>query len=257
MDGYPLNLILTVATASATIFLGFLPAKSIRAEFFARETLRAGLAWLLVAIVSPPAILHYPLIFALVCLAASWQFRKDNILNAKMWLSLASGLGISIGVMLILAVTPKASGYPPGLSQPGEALLLASIYLGGAVIGLAYVCLILNQNVSMNSGVTNNLVQRYAGLLLILALVRAAALLVSFGAAPGYLGRQWVALRSPAHGVSEAVTLFVLAVLVLPALAFYSKRATRLASRVQPTRALVAICLIGFMAEILARLLVL
>ena len=63
MDGNPLNLILAVATASATIFLGFLPTKNIRTTFFARETLKAAIAWIFVAMATPPQIVHYIFLF--------------------------------------------------------------------------------------------------------------------------------------------------------------------------------------------------
>ena len=74
MDGFPFDLILTVATATATIFLGFLPTASIRSSFFSRATLKAALAWGLVTLLTPPAIMHYPFFFALLCGGAWRQF---------------------------------------------------------------------------------------------------------------------------------------------------------------------------------------
>lgn len=247
MDVYPLNLILAVATAAATLFLGYLPTKSISCAFFARETTKAAAAWGLIAVTSPVAIFHYPIIFAFLLLVARHKFHRDNAFSGKLWLSFAAGLGISIGVMLILAVTPKA--FPPVLSQMQEAELLASIYVGGGIIGLAYVCYVLTISVSTNSGVTNGVVRRYVGLLLALVLVHAALLLFTLGAMPNILLTEYENTEGMVH--------FGLVFLVLPALAFYSLQATRLSSRVQPTRALAAICLLGFFAEVLARLLVL
>lgn len=254
MDVYPLDLILAVATASATIFLGFLPTKYVSSAFFARETLKASIAWIVVAIASPLQIFHYPLILAIICLAAWGKFRDDHAFSGKLWLNLASGLGISIGVIFILAVTPQA--YPPGLSQLSATLLLASIYLGGAVIGLAYVSYVLTKSMSIYSSISSRLVEHYVGLMLSLILARAAVLLITFGVAAVFQVGEWVAIRNPTE-MSEAVSLFGLAVLILPAMSFYAKRASSFSSRVQPTRALLAICLFGLLAEVLARLLVL
>ena len=55
----------------------------------------------------------------------------------------------------------------------------------------------------------------------------------------------------------QAILLLGLVVVVLPVLAIFAERATRLASRIQPTRFLVAICLLGFLTEVLARFLAL
>jgi len=261
MDGYPVNLILTVAIASATLFLGFLPTKKIRPEFFARETLWAALGWLIVAVLSPPAILHYPLILGVLCLAAWWQFREDNLFKAKMWLTLASALGISVGVILILAVTPRAN--PPGIPLLNETLLLSSIYLGGVIIGLAYVCFALTQGANVKSGISHSMVYRHVVLLQILALTRAAVLLGScyysdIGLKPRPTGSPY----HPSHfllayGPRLELLLLGLAVVFLPALAFLAKRAAHFSSRVQPIRILIAVCAVGFLAEILARLLAL
>ncbi|HEY0256378.1 MAG TPA: hypothetical protein VGC39_02960, partial [Candidatus Methylacidiphilales bacterium] len=163
MDVFPLNLVLTVVVASATIFLGFLPSRNIRSPFFAQEVFKALVAWIVIAVFSPPGIQHYYGFIAILCFGSWWQFRRDKALSGKMWLSIVSGLGISIGVMLILAVTPRA--YPPGLSNLGQTLLLASIYLGGAVIGLAYISYALIQGSSTQSGATKDQIQRHIGLL--------------------------------------------------------------------------------------------
>jgi len=263
MDLYPLNLILAIATASATIFLGFLPTKNISSTFFANETGKAILAWGLVAVMSSSKILHFPIMLAFFCFAAWWNFGRDRALSGKMWLSVASGLGISIGVMTILAVTPQAN--PPGLPQLNETLLLASIYLGSAIIGLAYVCFALVQGT--NSGVTQGVIQRYVGLLFGLTLLRAAAMLAS-AFLPGVRAnafsdlkipaRIWTEIGIPIETVREtllfSIILLILTVMVLPALAFLAKRATEFSSRIQPTRFLIAIMFFGFMTEFFARI---
>ena len=278
MDAYPFNLILAVATASASIFLGFLPTKSISSSFFTRESSKFILAWVLVALTSPTKIAHYPLFYAFLSFAAWWNFRKDNAFSGKMWLSVASGLGISTGIMFILAVTPRA--YPPGLTPLSEGLLLTSIYLGSGIIGLAYVCFTFIQSTKINSGVTQNVIQRYVGLLPYLTLVRAAVIVATFFLLPGHFENKttWYNANTPpvseAHHGSATTYFFkasdsdtsisltvlapmALAVLVLPLLAFLAQKQTHLSSRVQPTRTLIAIILIGFLTEILARLLIL
>jgi hypothetical protein len=276
MDGFPFNLILTVATASATIFLGFLPTASIRSSFFARASLKAALAWGLVMLVTPPAIMHYPFFFALLCGGAWRQFSRDSAFNGKMWLCVASGLGISLGVMLLLALTPRA--WPPGLPQVPQILLLASIYLGGAIIGLACVCASLAHNLSTASGVTYAVVQRYVGLLLNLILARAVVLPALLLLTPDLPGHVKVAeyelpmtKTSLGNGLTDLVfhhaqdvgvsiktlLLLGLVVILIPGLAFLASRATRFSSKIKPTRLLIAICFFGLLAETLARLLVL
>jgi len=260
MDVFPLNLVLAVAVASATIFLGFLPTRNIRSPFFAQEAIKAALAWVFVAMVSPAAIMHYHFIIAILCFGAWWQFRRDKALSGKMWLSIASGLGISIGVMLILAVTPRA--YPPGLPEQSRAFLLASIYLGGAVIGLAYVSYVLIQGSATRSGIANELVQRYVGLLLVLVLVRAAS----------FIGPCLIALvtyKGGLENVSEEYLFFnqrflinhfvefkgvvALLGLVLPYLAFMAWRSTNSGNQHRASLALAGVGLVGLMTEIFIR----
>jgi hypothetical protein len=265
MDGFPLNLILAVATAAATIFIGFLPTKSISSPFFAKQTCVAIFAWALVAFTAHPLIIHYLLLLTFLCFASWWSFRRDRALSGKMWLSVASGLGISVGVMLILEVTPRA--YPKGLPQLNEALLLASIYLGGAIIGLAYFCFALTEGT--RSGVTQGLIQRYVELLLWLTVLRAVVILATFSIYPGYFGetttynnlastsQPYVAYQTEGHLSMNALAVVISAVIILPLLAFFANRAASFSSKIQPTRALIAILCLGFLTEIGARYLLL
>lgn len=257
MDAYPLNLILAVATASATIFLGFLPTKSISSAFFARESGKAIFAWILVALSSPSQIAHYPLLYAFLSFAAWWQFRRDNLLNGKMWLSIAAGLGISVGIMLILAVTPAA--YPHGLSLTADTLLLASIYLGGGILGLAYVCLVLIDS----DGSHQPLIQRLVKLLAVLTLARAAVLLADILTVKP---KDFTAVTSgsntqSAYGVSISIPnislVSLMPVFVLIILAFIAQRQTHFSSKRQPTRTLAAFIVVGIFSEIFIRSLVL
>ena len=278
MDFYPLNLILAVAVASATVFLGFLPTRNIRAGFFTQQVLLAIFAWALIGLTSPPAISHYHYITGFLCFASWWQFRRDRTLAGKMWLSVASGLGISVGIMLILAVTPRA--YPAGLPQPTQSLLLASIYLGGAVIGLAYVCYVMIQALSSNTGVTQDQAQRYVGLLVGLVVARAAVLLGQLFLMPSQSGLKVQTYHLPethntfhlfGHeftdiqfgrgmdmGISLQNLIFMgLVFVILPTLAFIAQRAFRSGAKGRAASVLIGICLIGILTESLARLLML
>jgi len=274
MDLYPLDLIFAVAAATATIFLGFLPTRNIRSEFFARQIIPLIFIWALVGLASPGAVRHYHYFVAFFCFASWWQFHRDRALSGKMWLSLASGLGVSLGVMLILAVTPRA--YPPALPQLGQGLLLASIYLGGAVIGLAYVGYVLIQGLPDRSGVTLDQVKRYVGLLVGLVLARAAVLLVLIGTTAEISGPTKITTPPLSHTFSifgrvfsidgylrqgglslETILLLGLVVIVLPVLAFVARRTIRAGSVSQAASALRGVCVGGLLAEIFARLLVL
>ncbi len=270
MDTHPLDLVLAIVTASVTVFVGFLPVKTIRSRFFAREAMRATAAWVVVAAISPLSVMHFPFILAVLCFIAWWNFQRNEAFTGKIWLSLASGLGISIGVMVIIAVTPDS--LPGKLMEPpgpqgwdwGQALCLASLYLGGAVIGLAYVGYALCREAARESG-TAVYIQNCLGLLFNLTLVRAVVVLVEIVAVPVASAPDTPVAREalplpppnfPMEGVPAWVSLVVGACvfLVLPALAYLARRGVRFSSRLQPTRPLAAIILVGFVTEILARL---
>ncbi len=261
MDSYPVDLILATATAWSTIFLGFLPTKTIRTSLFAGETLKATIAWILVAMSTPPAIMHYPLFFAIICAGSWWKFRATNALSGKMWLSIASGLGISIGVMLIIALREET--HPQHLSQIAQAIHLASVYLGGGIIGLAYSSYVLMQNSAADSGVTQSLAQRYVGLLFILVLIRAVVLGVEL-LAPVYPFNSEVQVNGILnhHGATYVhvsdltlVSLTAIPMAVVIAFAFLAWRASRVSARTRTCTLLIATCLIAFASEMLIRFL--
>ncbi|MCE0499559.1 MAG: hypothetical protein LV481_16595 [Methylacidiphilales bacterium] len=276
MDAYPFDLVFAVAVASATIFLGFLPARTIRSGFFAREAFKAAAAWFVIAVISPLSVVHYPFILAVLCFIAWWNFRRDDTFTGKIWLSLASGLGISIGVLVILAVTPgslPATPFGPTDASVsflvqgwdgGQAWCLASLYLGGAIIGLAYVGYVLCREASTRAGI-GGFIQDGLGLLYKLTLVRAAVVLLEIatgsgapaGDGPGF---HRIFFMLPLNVHANDVRQFglfwvgICGVLILPALAYLARRAARFSSRRQPTRLLVAIMLVGLITEILARI---
>lgn len=276
MDAYPFNLVLAVAAASVTIFLGFLPAKTIRPGFFAREAFKATTAWVVIAAISPLSVMHYPFILAVFCFIAWWNFQRDDTFTGKIWLSIASGLGISIGVLVLLAVTPgclPATSFTTltvrGSLQAQEwgwsqAWCLASLYLGGAIIGLAYVGYMLCREASTRPGI-GGFIQNSLGLLFKLTLVRGVVVLVEIATVPGApvgdgheLHKIFFMLPLSVHAQDvRQFGFFLVAVcvaLILPTLAYLARRAVRFSSRVQPTRLLVAIMLVGLVTEILARI---
>ena len=276
MDTYPFDLVFAVAEASVTIFLGFLSAKTFRSVFFAREAFKATAAWVVIAAISPLSVMHYPFIFAVFCFIAWWNFQQDDTFTGKIWLSLASGLGISIGVLVILAVTP---GCLPATSFTSFSVrdslqaqawdwsqigCLVSLYLGGAIIGLAYVGYALCREASTRSGISG-FIQNGLGLLFKLTLVRGAVVLIECIMVPSVPLRESPIIRELCSMLPRSIgpedvrrmdllLVGVCVVIILPTLAYLARRAARFSSRVQPTRLLVAIMLVGFIAEILARI---
>jgi len=250
MDTYPFDLVLAVAVAAATIFVGFLPVKTIPARFFAREAIKAAGAWMLVAAISPLGVMHYPFILAILCFVAWWNFQRDDTFTGKIWFSLASGLGISIGVMIILAITP---GSLPVQGDWSQILCLLSIYLGGAMTGLAYVGCMLCREASVRTGITG-LTQNCLGLLFNLVLIRCLVLLIEFTAVPGSPCHDIFSLGAKIGRQPDLLPIAISVFFITPLLAYLARRAANFSSRLQPARFLVAIIFIGFMTEILARI---
>jgi hypothetical protein len=153
------SFVLAVSTAWAAIFLGFLPAQTLRLD--SREVLKLGGGWMVVGLTSPPAIRHWYFIFALVCLGSWIKLRTDRALAGKIWLGIAGGLGISIGVIFFIQAAPAVC--PLALPPRDYLLLLASIYLGGAVTGLAYAGHVLARSSQVRA-------RGYARLLTVLAI---------------------------------------------------------------------------------------
>jgi len=214
MNLYPLNLVLAVAIASATLFIGYLPARRLTARFVTRWTLRFGGMWLAVAALTPPGILHYYVLLALVCFIAWWRLHGGHGLGGKFWLCLAAGFGLSLAPVLILAVTPGA--WPDALPAWAQALFLASLYTGGAIPGLAFVLYLFTRREGIDTGVR---AWNYTRLLTGLVLFRAALAFLVFGTSatmnPG-----------PVH-VPFAETPIILAVYIValfPAALLASKR---------------------------------
>jgi hypothetical protein len=179
MNLYPLNLVLAVAIATATLFLGYLPPRRLESPFFTRWTLWLGGMWLVVAAMTPPTILHYDVLLALIGFIAWRQLHGGHGLRGKLWLCLAAGFGISLAPVLVLAVTPGA--WPEAQPAWGQALFLASIYTGGAIPGVAFALWLFTRREGIDTGVRG---WNYTRLLIGLVLVRATLAFLVFGMAP-------------------------------------------------------------------------
>ena len=219
MSLYPLDLVPAAALAWGMIFFGRLPTRLLRAPVFVRPVGFAGVGWIAIALLSPGAIFHYQLVIALVTFFAWWKLRSEDALGGKLWLAGASGLGIGLGVVLILAVTPGA--YPGDRPRWDQIVFLASVYLGGAVIGLAAVLHRFTRKAATKAGVSPKLVENYARLLFVFTLARFIVQLTQ-------LDENLLAGRTPGAGVIGAVAILFF----MPLLAWWAGK-----RRVRPRRA--------------------
>lgn len=251
MDLYPLDLVLAAALASATVFLGSLPIRTLLAPFFTRQVLWAGLAWMIMATASPASILHFHLLLGALCLIAWWKLGGDHGLSGKLWFTAAAALGISLGVVLILAVTPGA--YPSEAPAWRDALFLASLYLGGAVTGLAYVVYVLTRREAPREGVSAS---SFARLLVGLTLARAATFLALFLAQAHMEPAPWTPferLLGPMGSQVVATFIFGSILLALPGLARMALKRTQSPAPSTAGSILLTLCLLSLVTETLLR----
>jgi hypothetical protein len=125
-DWHVVSLVLASITGWTLLAFGSLPVAVLRQH--GREPLMAAGAWGVVAALASSAIFHWYLIFAIICLVA-WT--KLNRLGGKFWLATAAALGLSLGIVFPLEISPP-------LLLRENPFVLASLYLGGAATGLAY-----------------------------------------------------------------------------------------------------------------------
>ena len=183
MDLYPLNLVLAVAVALGLIFLGFLPAPVLAQRvLLGGKVVAAGLIWIFIesdfsAGYHPRSRRHRPRLSRVMVAVAPGKGteRQDGTFM------LASGLRHQHRRRPYLDHGAACLSFPADYRGRTGCFLLASIYLGGAVIGLAYVCFMLTKNLSTDAGVTRDRVRRYVGLLGFLVIARGLVLLVSCG----------------------------------------------------------------------------
>jgi hypothetical protein len=232
MDLTPVSLVLAVSTAWATLFLGVLSPPALRLQSW--EILKVCGAWMLVALTPPSSIFHWYFIFAFICLVAWVHLRRDRVLAAKTWLSFASGLGISLGVIFFIQAAPVLC--PASLPLRSYLLLLASIYLGGAVSGLAYVRFVLSRDPTphVRGG-------GYAKLLFILTIAWALVFALE--------SREVMTNSLPRSGFADHANLLCIPILLLPVLAIgalYTNRSTT-------TRIWATVSLLAFGTNVFAR----
>jgi hypothetical protein len=245
MDLYPLNLVLAAATASATVFLGYLPTRLLRQDVLFRQPFRLGGAWLVVAVTSGPAIFHYHIVLALLCFIAGWRLRGGHLLGGKLWLSAAAALGLGVGVVLILAVTPGAwaSGAPFVF---GRLFFLLWLYMAGAVIGLAYTLYVFTRPEASHAGVDSSGPVRLLRVLIWVQAVQALFYFLALASVMRLLGSSWLdALFS-----REFLALFCL-VVVLPLLGRLAWRRCRSPRPSEAALSLLAIIAVGIVADLL------
>jgi hypothetical protein len=239
MNLYPFDLVTATALAWAAVLLGALPARQMRDEPFRRCVLLCGCGWIGVALLAPSSVLHYHILIGLACLVSWWRLSQGDGLRGKMWFYGAAGLGLSAGIVLILAVTPEA--YPPGLPIWRELLILASLYLGGAVTGLAGILFVFTRREATRAGISTALVERFAGVIFPLVLVHAGVLLgdIAWAARP---------LRFP-----ETALLFALTLGLEPALAWVAGSKARSPAPSGAGSALLLLAATSYGAGLLAR----
>jgi hypothetical protein len=172
------SLVLASTTGWAVLAIGFLPVAVLRQRRL--EPLKAAGAWAVVAATAPSAVYHWYLIFALICLIAWTKLDRPA---GKVVLAVAAALGLSLGIVFPLEALP-------GFLASENPIALASLYLGGAVTGLAYALYIVAR--TPDPGRTP---KGFAQALLI-AMVLWIALL---GAGPHWLDHTFRSIALPVH----------------------------------------------------------
>ena len=252
MDVDPLDLVLAASLACATIFLGALPTGLLRENVFARLVAFSGGAWFIVALTAPASIIHYYIFLGLLGLYAWRQLRHDHALSGKGWLTIAAGLGISLGVVLILAVTPMADR--GNLSTAGRLIFLVPIYLAGAVVGLALVLYFFTRPAATRAGLPAATVRKYANLLCVLVVLRAALFAFSslgtgtMSPPPATAIEQ---MAGPMFSAWAKAAMMIATLLVVPVFAWLARRLCLSPAPSRSGPALLVVVALGMGAEIL------
>jgi hypothetical protein len=127
LEWHVVSLFLASVTGWTLAAYGALPLSTLRAS--GRQVLTGVAGWIVVAVLAPSQIFHWYLIFAVLCLVA-WT--KLNRPAGKIWLALSAALGLTLGVIFPLEITPQ-------LGARENSSLLALLYVNGATTGFAYV----------------------------------------------------------------------------------------------------------------------
>jgi len=127
LDWNIVSLFLASVTGWALAAYGSLPVAVLRTR--GGQVLAGAAGWIVVALLAPSQIFHWYLIFTILGLVA-WT--KLNRPAGKIWLAFSAALGLTLGVIFPLEITPQ-------LYARENASLLALLYLDGARTGFACV----------------------------------------------------------------------------------------------------------------------
>lgn len=135
MESYPVNVLLALLASFITLFLGFLPSQHLPRTFFQKHVGVAGVMWLAVGILMPPT-LYFTGGAALLCVIAWYFWGNQSILQAKVWQSAATAVGVTLGVITVLRMSPQA--VPDDMPLAAQGWFLAGPYMVGLVLGTGY-----------------------------------------------------------------------------------------------------------------------
>lgn len=119
------SLFLASVTGWGLAAYGSLPVATLRAS--GQQVLMGAAGWIVVALLASSQIFHWYLIFAILCLIAWTKLSRPA---GRIWLALSAALGLTLGVIFPLEITPA-------LEARENAYLLALLYSHGATTGFA------------------------------------------------------------------------------------------------------------------------
>lgn len=198
--------------AGLTFLLGFVPVQYLRAGFFTRHALVAGLIWLGVAVV------HFNLAFffvAAACSLAWWNFRSDQMLQGKLFLALAAGLGLTYGIFGAGLIR-----LPPLVPVSIQHWVIVGVYASAGLLAAGYLTLATAWSCNPADFRGRDLMQRQTGIFVIALIARTlilgSALYVAYQDPEG--NPLWEALTQ-LGSLGWLLALRVVCGLIVPALA--------------------------------------
>ncbi|MFQ3671361.1 MAG: hypothetical protein SNJ84_07865 [Verrucomicrobiia bacterium] len=154
--------------AGLTFLLGFVPVQYLRAGFFTRHALVAGCIWLSAAAV------HFNLAFLFVAAACSlawWNFRADHILQGKLFLALAAGLGLTYGIFGAGLIR-----LPPLVPAAVQHWVIVGVYASAGLLAAGYLTLATAWSCNPADFRGRDLLQRQTGILIVALIARSLIL---------------------------------------------------------------------------------
>jgi hypothetical protein len=150
--------------AGLTFLLGFVPVQYLRSGFFTRHALVAGAAWL------ATAGLFYHIAFLVIAAACSlswWNFRQDKILQGKLFLSLAAGLGLTYGLLATGLIR-----LPPLFPTQMREWVIVGVYASAALSAATYLLLATAWSCNPADFKGRDLLQRQTGIFFVALIAR-------------------------------------------------------------------------------------